>query len=755
MGTQRFSVYDADDFVMRALKRNIAGKQCANIYSQSSWVNGSFAPEGRAPYPANMNLSMKPSRRAAAKPASKSNRQVDTAAIPSSVAELLCASAVFLAALLLFSWTLAPTVTLTDSGELILVAQGLGVAHPPGFPLWVILAHVASLVPLGNVAVRINFSSALFAALACSMLTLVVSELIITGSFVAPSEKRRVQQRKSSGDSRIGRLLIFAPAAGAGLLMAFSRTLWSYATITEVYTLNTLLILAVFFLMFRWRRCIIAERKDTGAMVTKHDNWLYAAAAVFGLALGDHHVTVGLTLPAVAVIVYRTEGLRFFTRRRLVYAALISIVAMVAVYAYLPFAASRSPLINWGNPRSLQEIWWHITGRQYRVFLHFTPSIMGVQFVEFCRMLLREFGPAWLPLPLVLAFAGFATAYRQDRTTFWFLLFIVIANLAYDLSYEIAEDKDAYYLPVFISIALGAGLGIRWLIELTAVKSMSFGTSYCVAAIAVLLTSATAFAGNLPFNNRGHYFIAHDYVENLLSGVQPNGLLLTQDWQVASPMFYAQQIEQRRRDVKVVDVNLLRRSWYFDYLRRTHPDLIERSREKIEMFVEDLKAWERDPAEFKSNALLTQKISTAFLEMIQSIVTNESAVGPVYMTRDLLLPDTTNGAVTQWLTQSYQLVPHGLVFNLTRDSRFHDSPDVQLETRGLADGSVRFEKDDVVNLKILPGYTSMLINRGRYLAAFNQDWRAIIAFKEALTIDPNLAAAREGLAQSTAKLPSP
>jgi predicted Co/Zn/Cd cation transporter (cation efflux family) len=92
-------------------------------------------------------------------------------------------------------------------------------------------------------------------------------------------------------------------------------------------------------------------------------------------------------------------------------------------------------------------------------------------------MLLREFGPAWLPLPLALAFAGFATAYRQDRTTFWFLLFIVIANLAYDLSYEIAEDKDAYYLPVFISVALAAGFGIRWLIQLTAAKFMSFGTS--------------------------------------------------------------------------------------------------------------------------------------------------------------------------------------------------------------------------------------------------------------------------------------
>src|SRR5438105_4885440 len=74
-------------------------------------------------------------------------------------AELLCAGAVFVATLLLYSWTLAPTVTLIDSGELIVVAYGLGVAHPPGFPLWVILAHLASLVPLGNVAVRINFSS--------------------------------------------------------------------------------------------------------------------------------------------------------------------------------------------------------------------------------------------------------------------------------------------------------------------------------------------------------------------------------------------------------------------------------------------------------------------------------------------------------------------------------------------------------------------------------------------------------------------
>ncbi len=701
-----------------------------------------------------MNLSTNPSRRLSAKPALKSNRHGDAAGIASFKTGLLCAGAVFLVALILYSCTLAPTVTPTDSGELIVAAHGLGVAHPPGVPLWVMLAHLASIVPLGNVAVRINFLDALFAALGCAMLTLVVAELMITAAYL-PAWKRSAQQRKKAADPRIDSLLVFAPALGAGLLMVCSRTLWSYATIAEVYTLNTLLILIVFFLMLRWRRCIIADRRNKGEAVTIHDSWLYAAATLFGLALGDHHVTVGLTLPAVAVIVYRTQGFRFFTSRRLFYAAVISIAALVAVYAYLPFAASRSPLINWGNPRSLQEIWWHITGRQYRVFLSFTPTLMGAQFVEFCRMLLREFGPAWLPLSLALAFAGFATAYRQDRTTFWFLLFVVIANFAYDLSYEIAEDKDAYYLPVFIAIAIAAGFGIRWVIQLTTVKSTSVGTSYCVAATIVLLTAVTAFAANFPFNNHRHYFIARDYVENLLSAIEPNGLLLTQDWQVVSPMFYAQQIEQRRRDVKVVDLNLLRRAWYFGYLRRTYPDLIERSREKVEAFVEDLKAWERDPEAFKRSESLTEKINTSFLEMIQSIVTNESRVGPVYITRDLLLPDTTNGAVTQWLSQSYQLVPQGLVFNLARDSSFHDSPDIRLETRGLADGTVQYEKDDAVNLKILPAYTSMLINRGRYLAAFNQHGRAIIAFKEALALDSNLAAAREGLAESSAKLQSP
>ena len=75
--------------------------------------------------------------------------------------------------------------------------------------------------------------------------------------------------------------------------------------------------------------------------------------------------------------------------------------------------------------------------------------------------------------------------------------------------------------------------------------------------------------------------------------------------------------------------------------------------------------------------------------------------------------------------------------------------------RGLADRTVRFAKDDVANLKILPAYTRMLTNRGKYLALFNQHERAILAFKAAVALDPNLAAAQQGLAESTAKVTKP
>ena len=647
---------------------------------------------------------------------------------------------VFLVSLLVYRLTLAPTVTLVDSGELIVAARFLGVAHPPGFPLYLILAHLFSLVLIGNIAVRINSASAIFAALAAAMLTLVAAELMVDASFFEKTKddsRKKKRLGKPVGETRLtGNCWVtLIPAASSGLLLSFSRTLWSYATVAEVYTLNTLLILTILFLMLRWRQCIVNDTNYTSSKgkarrrkpaVIEYDRWLYGAAVVFGLALGVHHVTVGLLLPALAAIVWRTQGIGFFASRRLFYAALVSIVALIAVDSYLPLAASARPILNWGDPSSFRALWWHITGRQYQVFVSFTPSIAGHELIKFGNFLLREFGFWWLPLPLLCAVIGYASMFRRDRTIFWFLILIVLFNLGYALNYEIAEDKDAYYLPTFISVAAACGYGMREALQ-------RFASSIrAPAAGSMLLVPLLALVAHWPYNDRSLYFIAHDYVENIQSAIEPNSLLLTLDWQVASPMLYTREIERRRRDIKAIDVQLLRRSWYFDYLRRSYPELIERSHDNVDAYVAELKKWEQDPEAYMGNTVLTQRIENAFQQMLQSFVNKELEIAPVYVTAELILAkENQNITFVGWLTHNFQAVPRGLVFQLTRDNEFHDPGEPHLQTRGLTDGTIRFAGDDVVKLKILPIYKVMLQSRGQYLAHFHQPERAAAAFEEA------------------------
>src|SRR5512139_2304415 len=77
----------------------------------------------------------------------------------------------------IYARTLAPGITAGDGGELVLAARDLGIPHPPGYPLWVLLAHLATLVPVGELAARVNAFSALCAALATGVLWLLGSRL--------------------------------------------------------------------------------------------------------------------------------------------------------------------------------------------------------------------------------------------------------------------------------------------------------------------------------------------------------------------------------------------------------------------------------------------------------------------------------------------------------------------------------------------------------------------------------------------------
>ena len=127
-------------------------------------------------------------------------------------------------------------------------------------------------------------------------------------------------------------------------------------------------------------------------------------------------------------------------------------------------------------------------------------------------------------------------------------------------------------------------------------------------------------------------------------------------------------------------------------------------------------------------------------------MTNEIRFAPVYITNDLLVSNQMNGYLTQWIPQTYQLIPEGLVFYLASDQSFHDSPDPHLETRGLADGTVRFEKDDVINLEgvadAIPACSS--IADVIWLCSISTSAPSLHSRRRSHSI-PELATAREGL----------
>ncbi|HUK91391.1 MAG TPA: DUF2723 domain-containing protein [Blastocatellia bacterium] len=681
---------------------------------------------------------------------------------------------VFVVSLAVYLKTLAPTVTLVDSGELIVASRLLGVAHPPGFPLYVVLAHLFSLLPIGNVAVRVNFASAFFAALASAIAGLIVAQGMMT-SIPAPVESRA---RRRKGKKRAA--IVSAPGQGiadlptatraipaivAGLALAWSRTLWAYATITEVYTLNTLMIVLVLLLMMVWRRNIYATRSQGSSArdklgsapaisIFRRDRALLAAAFIFGLGLGDHHVTIGLTLPALGAFVLATEGWGFFKSLRLLYAAIISFAGL-AIYIYLPLAAARSPVLNWGDPVTAGRIWDHITGKQYRVFLKFAGDEIGKLLGEFFTIAGREFGPPWAPLIYGLAILGFIALWRKrDRAMFALLSLIVLADLAYGLSYEIAEDKDAYYLPVFIAVALAAGFGAGWLVELVYRYRDSFSIAAikaAPAALSMLIVAVplfTEFVGNYSYNNKSHFYIARDYIDNILGTVQQGGMLMTEDWQVYSPLMYVREVEKQRTDVIALDALLLRRVWYYDYLRKEYPDMVASCEPQMDDFLEDLRASDRDLVLYDTDPVLNHRINTRFTQMLLAFVKYSVARGGAYLTEDVAvnpagdIPDFTKSIGAQ-----YQLVPQGLVFQLEPDQAFHVPETPRLLVRGLFDNTIAFDPDDVVEQKVKPTYLNMLVNRGRYLKGHDMIEPAAEAYDEALRLQPDFPLARKELAE--------
>src|SRR3954469_16456300 len=218
-----------------------------------------------------------------------------------------------------YARTLAPDVTWADSGELVLAAATLGVAHPPGAPLWTLLAHLATLVPLGSAAFRVNLLSAACGSLtvgAIAVLTLVLLRGDSENNYGSNSHElehrpagagARPDRRRRAGSQRVARRPIdpawTAPVGGlvAALGFAYTETFWSVTTIAEVYALALLLIALALTALFTWYL-----RLDR-ATVLGVPRSLAAFMLLWGLALGVHYSALFLA-PAASLLFLARRG---------------------------------------------------------------------------------------------------------------------------------------------------------------------------------------------------------------------------------------------------------------------------------------------------------------------------------------------------------------------------------------------------------------------------------------------------------------
>jgi hypothetical protein len=404
-------------------------------------------------------------------------------------------------------------VTLEDSGEFITGAVHLGVVHPPGYPLWCLLAHAATWLPFGSLAERVHFASAAFGA-GATWLTFLVA-------------------RRWTGSA--GAALVAALALGG------SRVFWSQAVIAEVYTLAALFAILLIELAARF-----AASRDP--------RWLLALALAAGLSLANHPL-VALELPVLAVWLLAVDRRRVLAPGLLAASAALFALGL-CVYLYLPLRARSDPPVNVGNPATLSAMIAHVSREAYRtdpvrpegdlrdLTRHTAEAWLGIA---------RGFGP---PLAL-LSVAGAALLFRERRDLFAVTLAIaIVCTVGVNL---VARSQATawglyvhrvFYLPAQIMAALWLAFAARWILGWGgrggAARTVGVG-----AALAGLVVASSA--ANLPYAGRRGDYRARDFALDLADSAPTGAAFVPLDDAAVYPLLYLRAVEGVRRDLAILD----------------------------------------------------------------------------------------------------------------------------------------------------------------------------------------------------------
>lgn len=434
-------------------------------------------------------------------------------------------------ALALYSATATRTITTrlggTDGGELAAVALIGGVAHPPGYPSYMLLARLALRISWGEPGARLALLSAVCGALAVGATALLVA---------ACSFDLR-------GASRISN---WSAGLYAGLILALSERLWSQAVIVEVYTLHLLCLTICALLLLGW----IATRRG----------WMLVLAAyVLGLGLGVHLTLAALIPAGLAAWLIAPNRPRVPFPQAL--ATTAALAAGLAVYGLLPIWAAREAVPSWGDPRTVGGFWRHVSAAEYRYLVGVVPWPQRLGRIGYAfRDLLVQPGPVGLIAALGW---GLPSCWRWARPLLVLSGGMAISSLIFAIGYG-GADSSVYLLPWTWAWCLWAGLGVA------AIWTRTGGEHRRAlrAGLAVLLLLSIAWILTTRYDRLDLHADSseRERMSGLLSQLAPDAILFTSADADTFGAWYLQNALAARRDALVIDTRLLRWFWYREQL---------------------------------------------------------------------------------------------------------------------------------------------------------------------------------------------
>jgi hypothetical protein len=605
-----------------------------------------------------------------------------------SIAGLIC--------FIVYLSSMCRTVSFIDSGELASVVCILGVAHPTGYPLFSILAHCFLWIPIPfEEILRLNIFSAIVVALGVGVFYHVL---------IAVQRHTQSMSRKGGEKDRMEGIELRIAAFISALIFGFSTTVWSQSVAIEVYGLHIVLVLLTFYAFLE------GLRMDADA--SGHIPPLMVAAAfLLGLSFANHMTTI-LIVPALLFLYVRNYG--FNRPAALRSAKLFPFFALgVSLYLYLPFRARVQPPMNWGYAAEIDRLLWHVSGKQYRNWMFSSFDSAEKQFSYFVDHFHVEFN--WVIIGVLLF--GMWQCFKSSREVFWFLLVGFVSCLFYSVNYDI-HDIDSYFLLAYIVTGIFVFFGVYAIID-AARRNTQKSTLFVVALALLVLPGLQVYLNRSEVDESDNSLVA-DYTHNVLSGVQPNAVILSYQWDYfVAPIQYYQLVRKERPDVVVIDKELLRRSWYFIQLKSRFPWLMERTRQKVDAFLVELYKFEHDlPYD-------PRQIEGRYVDMINELIDRSMEDRPVYVGPEI---EPEFGG-------PYQRVPAGLMFRLVRGFDSVQVDPVRVEYRPAT-------IDTRLTRGIRGLYARMLTSTGGYFLNKKRLSEADSCIQKALLVDPMYAPAK-------------